>query len=250
MKKILQYVDPASVIMFVLGVPFLVLFGTVLQDVQPVPLYYSVLSAHVAGLPLCIPFIILVAAFWIFLRVGNRFLNKRGKIIRVSGRVALVAGIVLADILSFAIGLSLPRRFNVGHDYCEMIPLSTGPVRCEGLDKGFMQGRLSAVARLGVAAEDIVRKVETYPDYSLFQAECAELAGGFGDTCYTGSYQRKTGDTNFMNVYLHKDKVLVLETENIVVNGTKTDGPVFMPGQEPKLGDFVDLERFRKDMTE
>ncbi len=250
MKKIAQYIDPASLIMFVLGVPFLILLGTVLQDIQPVTLYYSALSAHVAGLPLSIPFILLVISFWFFLRAANRLLSKRSKGVRIGGRAVMVGGILLADFLSLVMGLSLPRRFNVGHDYCEMIPLSTGPVRCEGLDKGFMQGRLSAVARLGVAAEDIVRKVETYPDYSLFQVECAELAGGFGDTCYTGSYQRKTGDTNYMNVYLHKDKVLVLETENIVVNGTKADGPVFMPGQEPKLGDFVDLERFRKDMTE
>ncbi len=250
MNKILKYVDGASLIMFVLGIPFLLFFGQVLQNFQPVPLYYSVLSGTVANIPLCIPFLLLVAVFWFFLRLANRILSERGKALRIGGRLLLVGGILVLDVLSFAMGISLPRRFDVGHSYCEMSPFSADATRCEGEDWGFMQGRLSAVARMGVAADDIFKKIETYPDYTLFQTECSGLAGGFGEKCYSGRYQRKTGDTNFINVYLFKDKILVLETENIVVNDSKGDGPAFAPGDEPKLNDFVDLERFKKDMTE
>jgi hypothetical protein len=250
MNKILRYVDPASIIMFVLGIPFLILFGYILQNMQPLSLYYSLLSGVVAGLPLCIPFLILVVAFWVFLRIANKFLAQRQRPLRIGGRVALVIGVLLADVLSLAMGFSIPRRFDVGHAYCDMSPLAVETLRCEGEDWGFLQDRISAVARLGVAAEDIAEKIETYPDFSLFQTACADLPGGFGDTCYTGRFERKTGDTNFMNVYLAKDKVLVLETENIVINGSKENAPIFIPGDELKLEKFVDLERFRKDMTE
>lgn len=250
MKKILQYIDGASLIMFVLGVPFLMFFGYILQDMQPVSLYYSALSSQMGGLPLCIPFLLLVAAFWFFLRFANKFLSGRGKLVKIGGRIALAGGILLADILAFGMGLSMPRRFDVGHGYCDMKPLSEKTLRCEGEDWGFMQGRLSGVARMGIAADDIIKKIDTFPDYSLFQTDCASLPGGFGETCYTGRYQRQTGDTNFMNIYLSNDKILVLETENIAVNGSEGDGPVFAPGDEPDLNDFVNLERFRKDMTE
>jgi hypothetical protein len=53
-----------------------------------------------------------------------------------------------------------------------------------------------------------------------------------------------------MNIYLHKDKILILETENIVVNGAVGDEPAFLPEDKPKLEDFVRIERFKKDMTE
>ncbi len=101
-----------------------------------------------------------------------------------------------------------------------------------------------------IAKQQQIKKIETLPEYSMFQTDCKDLPGSFGETCYSGRYQRKTGDTNFLNIYLHKDKALVLETENIVANNTEGDGPVFPPGKAPNLDDFVRLERFKKDMTE
>jgi hypothetical protein len=248
MKKILQYVDPASVIMFVLAVPFLFFFGHILQDLQPASLYYSSLSAQVAGIPLCVPFILLIAACWSALRLSNKFLEKRSRVVKGFGRAALVAGILGADLLSMMAGMVLPRRLEVGDAYCDLRELGTVE-RCEGRDVSFLQDRLSGVIRFGTAAPDIIKKIETYPDYNLFQTDCTQL-GDFGDTCYAGRYERATADVNYMNIYLHKDKILILETENIVVNGAVGDEPAFLPEDKPKLEDFVRIERFKKDMTE
>ena len=249
MKKILQYVDPASVIMFLLGVPFLVIFGNILQNLQPTQIFYSVFSGRFLGLPLSIPFLFLVTGFWFFLRKANKWQNNLGKISKFIGRAILVVGILIATLLSYAVGFASPYRYDVGDIPCDILGL--GEVkRCEGMEIGMLGDSLWAVSRFGDASAYVIKKIETLPDYELFQTDCKDLPGDFGETCYAGWYQRKTHDLIYLNIYLHKDKILLLETKNILINKASLGEPAYAPGQEPKLEDFVDLERFRKDMTE
>ena len=248
MSKIEKHVDAASLILFSIGLPFVIAFGYLVQEWVP-SVYYSNLSGRFLGIPFSVPFLILVVIFWYGLRWINRVLDARGKKVKGFGRAILIIGIFGFDVLFCGMALVVPKRLHKD-DYACATDLIVDLQRCEGRNASLLQDRASGVARFGIADADIIKKIETFPDYSLFQTDCQGLPGKFGETCYTGRYVSKTADTNFMNIYLHKDKILVLETENIVINDTEGDRPVFPPGQEPKLEDFVNLERFRKDMTE
>ena len=243
-----RFINRHSVLIFLLSLPALLATGWVLSAFLPDQLYYSPFTFSLSVIPMNLPFLIFAAVHVLVIGIFSVFLQRQKTSIKAIVWCVLLVAIAVADLIAVMASLQLPRKFYPGHAYCEDV-LIAKVERCEGTDKGFMQGRLSAVARFGQGNAEVVKKITALPDYALLQTDCKDLPGGFGESCYTGSYQRHTGDTNYMNVYVHKDKILVLETENIAINAVPGDEPVFLPGQEPQLEDFLRLSRFSGDMT-
>lgn len=244
---------------FIIGVPAVFLAALIIAYTLPDGVYYSVLRY--------LPFILLVGIYGFGLKYCVRFINARShKAVRVISRIVLgllVVGVALPLAGGAMFG---PRKFNTSDGYCED-KLIAKLERCEGTDRGILQGRISAVARFGEAVPNLNEVIQTYPDFSLFQINCPELSGGFGERCYTGQFLRETGDTNFLGVYITKTKVLVVETENIPLaaqdemphvytKSNEANAPeiidmsgVYAAGRRDALTNFVDLTRFADEMS-
>lgn len=139
------------------------------------------------------------------------------------------------------------RHFSVGDGYCNDVMIEKLE-RCEGIGKGMLQDRVGAIARFGTAVKEIEKVIAAYPDFSITETDCKNLPGQFGEKCYEGSFLRPTSDINFIGIYVADEKILVIETENIVLTSSQ-EGPVFLPEDRLVLGNFVDVKRFSKDMN-
>lgn len=185
---------------------------------------------------------------WPALNQWGVFIRKRSRVWRVILNI-LSCGFVIfcscaALILSVIAGPVYGPRFNTGHPYCKD-SLVKSVERCEGRNFGLLQDRSSAVARYGSAVDNIEEAILSLPDYGMKDVPCSGLEGGFGSKCYIGSFLRETGDTNFMGVYIQGQNILVVETENVLL----VKDPGYKEPHRAYLKDFLDIERFRAEMT-
>lgn len=163
--------------------------------------------------------------------------------------LAMFVGGALFLIVCVLMESAPARRLNTDDPRCDMGEAGT-LVICEGGADETSQRRVGAVIRYGVAADQIQQKIAAYQGYSLIETDCDPLPGNMGHTCYVGASQHPSGDISFMNVYLYNDKILMLETRNIIISGAVADMPDAPEDNGARLSDFVDIDRFRKDMSE
>ena len=238
------YIKPTvgGVLLFLLALPGMLLLARLLSFALPDAIYYPV-SGYRDFLELTPLLVILPLFGWPLCHGIASWISGLPKAWRVSLRLVLCVVIVAVTLVGGVVAFWAPGRFNVGHPYCQT-PLLQQVERCEGVDRGFLQDRISAVAMSGPVVGNISDVVATFPEYNLFQVECADLAGGFGERCYAGSHLRSTGDTNFLNLYLSGSRGLVLITENIPPVKRSADAAEHQIFNPDMLDDFVDLTRF------
>jgi hypothetical protein len=231
------------VVFLVLCLPGIFLASLGLKSFLPLDVFYSLSGTFIFCLMAFIFFAIAALILFGFLKLIGKFTKPW----RVAAFIFLVLIVVSANFMVLMTFIFTPfHRFSVGEGYCDD-PLIAEVQRCEGLDRGILQDRVSAIARYGTAVKDIENVITTYPNFSLKETDCKTLSGQFGQKCFEGSFLRETSDTNFLGVYIAGEKVLVIETENIPLTSTQS-GPVFLPEHRPVLSDFVDVTRFADDM--
>lgn len=226
-----------GVLVFLLTLPGMLLLARMLAFLLPDALYYPL--TFYSGFLEFTPLLLLVPVCgWSIAHHLAGWIADRNKTVRIILRIILFGLVVGITFIGGGVVMWMPGRFDVGHPYCRSDLLQQVD-RCEGIDRGFLQDRISAVAMLGAPVSDLEKAIETYPDYQFYETACADLAGGFGARCYTGQYLRSTGDTNFSNIYSGSGKTLVLISENIPLG--KIDD------HSEYLKDFVNLDRFKRD---
>ena len=146
-------------------------------------------------------------------------------------------------------------RWTLGHPHCDSSYLERVE-RCEGRNFSIMQGRLHAIAIYGQSVKDVESKILGDSKYSMQQIGCSDLVGGFGQRCYSGVYQAKTGDTYYLNIYLQESKALILEAVNVPILVSKSmqenqfklhanDQETYHDGHKTaELVTFLDINRF------
>lgn len=237
LKIIFPKLSLGGVLIFLLTLPGMFLLARMLAFLLPDALYYPI--SFYSGFLEFTPLLLLVPICgWAIAHHLSDWIGTRKKYLRVALRCVLVAAVVGITFVGGGVVLWMPGRFDVGHPYCHS-DLLQQVERCEGIDRGFLQGRISAVAMLGTPVSDLEKVIETYPDYQFYETSCADLVGGFGTRCYAGQYLRSTGDTNFANIYNGTGKTLIVISENIPLG--KTDDHL------EYLKDFVNLDRFKSD---
>ena len=241
-----------GIVLFLLLQPFLLYLISETLNYVPDSIYYSTARFdRFDGLDLfsCTIYAILALAVWPFLMRYHyiiRSMNLPKKIIVSVITIIITAIISLYGIIDLIFPSDSGVRFLVGHPYCEDSLIQTIE-RCEGRNFGFLQARLSAVARYGVPVPNIEKSIDSANKLEsrienpliLKPTPCASLAGGFGEKCFAGKIFRGTGDLEYRNVYLFNGKILVLQGSNVnlTADQTKVD--------EANLDKFLDIERFR-----
>lgn len=232
----------SSIAVFIFLIPFWYMCSLLLVAFLPDVLFYNPLTFYV-GFYLFTPiFPVLLAFSFPLSTVYSYGVRKLYPVLRY-----LLGGIVLCVIFAVslmglaAIVMGIPSRFNLGHPYCQS-PFIETVTRCEGQDFGFMQARSSGVAMYGDLKRAGLAQEISKSEYQLKEISCDKLVGGFGEKCYTGSFLRQTGDTNFLNIYIHGEKILVILTENapILVDEVSLE----------KLQKFFKIERFKEEMSQ
>lgn len=228
-----------GVALCLVALPLLALVAHTASLFLPYSFYYAI-SRNAGYAPLTLLLPLAAGAGCVTLLAVHALLKRLGFWWRVPAYAALLLGIAAATLsLAAAAVIVMPARYNLGHPYCRS-DLLIEIERCEGTDRGALQDRRSAVAIFGPPIIEIGDALSVYPDYNLYEVACADLIGGFGDRCFTGSAERPTGDTDFMAVYTTSGAALVLQTENIAP--VKGDKAGFVP--QDNLKEFVDLNRF------
>jgi hypothetical protein len=245
-KMLLKWFVPRGinvVLFYILLIPFSVGLEAVIESFLPDSLFYSPLSFNIG-------FFGFTPMLFVGLLIPIPFLNLyRGLVKKLRPLwfyiVSLFSTIIVLCLSLVGLMLLFDNhtRFNVGHPYCQSAFISDVE-RCEGKDFGFFQSRLSAVAIYGHRRDNIEQSSQ-FLEYDMKEISCSDLVGGFGEKCFTGSKERKTGDTNFLNVYIHGNDILVVLTENVLILKTKDQ-----IHEWEMLEKYLDINRFRKVMTE
>lgn len=232
-----------SLFFVVLLIPFWYMCSLFLVIFLPDVLFYNPLTFY-AGPYLFTPtFPVLLAFSLPLLTVYSYGVRKLYPVLRyLLGAILLYIVFAVSCMGLVAIMMGVPSRFNLGHPYCKS-PFIETVTRCEGQNFGFMQARLSGVVMYGGLKKERFTQELTGSEYQLKEVPCDKLVGGLGQECYTGSFFRhQTGDTNFLNLYINGENILVVLTENVPI-GDDSVSP-------RKLQEFFDIERFREDMSQ
>ncbi len=245
--NIRKHITLPFVLFLTLSLPAIVSISWLIETMFSMEAYYSQLLLAFRWNPIGITFIPVFFMCGVILCGMTRFIRLRErKFLRIFLYILLACVIISVSALSAMVAVFSSRHFSIGDSYCNSTIISELE-RCEGFDRGMLQDRISAIARFGTAVSNIEEMVMTYPKFSMKETDCKNLPGQFGQKCYEGEFLRPTNDTNFLGVYISGEKVLVIETENIVLTSSQKES-IFLPESRPVLSDFVDVNRFADDM--
>ncbi len=245
-KDITRKFIPANVAAFVFwffSIPFVYLGSLWITTTLPDRLYYN-LSTNFRFWEISALFPIFLILWLIISNWVCRKNNTKRKINAFRILKILFFYILLfftTSLFAFSLFFGYGAHFNVGHPHCTNIGqnILKKIERCEGKNYSFLQARSDLVAVSGPKAINFENS-SYFSEYNLKEVPCSSLLGQFGNICYAGELLRSTGDTNYMNIYIHGESALVLEGTNV---------PIFTNNSYSSIkSNFLDIHRFDQEM--